>query len=652
MIQILLILVVSGAIAGIVQFFVIYKQLPVYTEPATNSLLTDDEATPSVIRQVWDLLRKYWVFFAYISIGIVGSLLTPLVYAIFEGNLPGLDGIKIHLDCLDGCLPSEPCVCPIGTWERLVLMGYGIVFGYTSIKLIGSLSALLTGTLTKLMEQQQKTNEQLRETLARQQQQIVALVPTKTIAAETIKPLVEKGNEYFNTQQNERDMAAYYDGIGTGGNVGGELTALLTRTHTRQLRYAPSVHLYPVVDRHEGGSLQSIYSGKAFDVNKLIAMDAEADRKREEAAAQMRKVAVSSIELEEMRDRLEDLYPYNCEHVVPQSWFGKKEPMRGDLHHLFTCETDCNSFRGNLKYFDFIDYGLKGDNDAEQGVIRDACGKSDKKLFEPERNKGVVARAVLYFLLRYPGKTVGGYTTDDIPMLVLWHKAKSVSLYERHRNQEIFYLQGNRNPLIDHPEWADKIKFVVTGDLKDATLVSESTVAAGMLQHDEIAIGELSSVGFEACSMYPRPWPGKPWRAAESLLSLRSHVNALAPNRKKTKDGLIGDEAHMERNSDHNPWVADTEGNRGVVTAIDITHDPAGGCDCNKIAESLEQAKDRRVKYVIWNKRIMNSDSISGAAPWTWRTFNGDPHSGHIHVSVKCDKTFRDSTAAWTVAVG
>ena len=29
---------------------------------------------------------------------------------------------------------------------------------------------------------------------------------------------------------------------------------------------------------------------------------------------------------------------FNCEHVVPQSWFDKKEPMRGDLHHLFACD--------------------------------------------------------------------------------------------------------------------------------------------------------------------------------------------------------------------------------------------------------------------------------------------------------------------------
>jgi endonuclease I len=41
---------------------------------------------------------------------------------------------------------------------------------------------------------------------------------------------------------------------------------------------------------------------------------------------------------------------------VPQSWYAKAEPMRGDLHHLFACEPRCNSFRSNIPYFDFADF--------------------------------------------------------------------------------------------------------------------------------------------------------------------------------------------------------------------------------------------------------------------------------------------------------
>ena len=71
----------------------------------------------------------------------------------------------------------------------------------------------------------------------------------------------------------------------------------------------------------------------------------------------------------------------------------KREPMRGDLHHLFACESGCNSFRGNIPYFDFPDF---------EEAVREECGKRVANKFEPAGGKGAVARATLYFLLRYP----------------------------------------------------------------------------------------------------------------------------------------------------------------------------------------------------------------------------------------------------------
>lgn len=145
------------------------------------------------------------------------------------------------------------------------------------------------------------------------------------------------------------------------------------------------------------------------------------------------------------------------------------------------------------------------------------------------------------------------------------------------------------------------------------------------------------------------------WRVAESLLTLRKQVNAAAPGRSKLSDGTIGDANHLRkgfRNSDHNPHVSEGP-NRGVVTAMDITHDPAGGCDAGKLAESLVANRDRRVKYVIWNRRIANSSPIGGAAAWAWRTYSGaNPHNKHVHISVKPEKALFDSTDAWTFAIG
>ncbi|HEX8622267.1 MAG TPA: hypothetical protein VF718_09865 [Allosphingosinicella sp.] len=146
---------------------------------------------------------------------------------------------------------------------------------------------------------------------------------------------------------------------------------------------------------------------------------------------------------------------------------------------------------------------------------------------------------------------------------------------------------------------------------------------------------------------------GIPWRVAECLLSLRRQINAAAPGRNKLSDGTIGDDNHLKKgfaNSDHNPHVR--EGARGVVTAMDITHDPAGGCDAGKLAASLQSARDSRVKYIIWNRRIANSSPIGSAAAWAWRPYTGsNPHNKHVHISVKPVKSLYDSTSDWTFSL-
>jgi lysozyme family protein len=144
------------------------------------------------------------------------------------------------------------------------------------------------------------------------------------------------------------------------------------------------------------------------------------------------------------------------------------------------------------------------------------------------------------------------------------------------------------------------------------------------------------------------------WRMAQALETLRGQINLLAPNRSKASDGGIGDAAHASRDSDHNPWIVD--GDAGVVTARDFTHDPAGGCDGETLAEGLRASRDPRIKYIIWNRRICASEPKGGAAAWAWRPYGGaNPHNHHVHLSVQTSNTLFDSTAKWalsTVAPG
>lgn len=263
---------------------------------------------------------------------------------------------------------------------------------------------------------------------------------------------------YYDAAADAGRAAEYYAGIDASAAADAlfeSLSRLLRATHRPHLRYNPARHVYSWVDLHPDLLIRSIYSGQSFEPERLIREDFRIDQ--EHAARRrelfLRESALSPQRMEEELDLLEAALPYNCEHVVPQSWFGKREPMRGDLHHLFACETRCNSFRSNIPYYDFPDF---------EEAVRDQCGKRGADKFEPLRGKGAVARAMLYFLLRYPGE-IGDASRemqrDRLPTLLDWHRQNPPDEYERHRNLAIFDQQSNRNPLIDRPEWVDRIDF-------------------------------------------------------------------------------------------------------------------------------------------------------------------------------------------------
>jgi hypothetical protein len=110
------------------------------------------------------------------------------------------------------------------------------------------------------------------------------------------------------------------------------------------------------------------------------------------------------------------------------------------------------------------------------------------------------------------------------------------------------------------------------------------------------------------------------WTLAPALKQLIAQYNKLYPARGKASDGTVGDASHAARVSDHNPDA------NGVVKAADFTHDPEDGVDCDK--ESLALILDPRTNYVIWNRRIWQAG--------VWKPYTGtDPHTGHMHISVK-----------------
>jgi len=236
-----------------------------------------------------------------------------------------------------------------------------------------------------------------------------------------------KNRTYYEEERDEEIKRIYYENISLDRK---SIHDLLEKTHQNKLSYAPHRYVYPWVDLNENGKLKSIYSGEEMDPLAVIEED---------------------IRILKSMNSLSDKVTLNCEHVVPQSWFDKDQPMRGDLHHLFACHPGCNSRRGNYPYYDFEDYVPES---LTLGIV-EGCGKADDGKFEPEYGKGIVARATFYFLARYPDVIDNHLVNKEL--LLEWHQKFSVSLYEKHRNLAIYDLQGNRNPFIDLPELAEKM---------------------------------------------------------------------------------------------------------------------------------------------------------------------------------------------------
>jgi len=154
---------------------------------------------------------------------------------------------------------------------------------------------------------------------------------------------------------------------------------------------------------------------------------------------------------------------WNREHVWPKSLGFSSTSQYGytDIHHIRPTDKTVNSSRSNKDY---------DEGGSAQGEAADTYATSES--FEPrDEVKGDVARMIFYMDVRYDGSDGNmsdlylvnntSSETDDpffgvVCTLYTWHKEDAVDSNEMTRNDRIQEWQGNRNPLIDHPEWVDE----------------------------------------------------------------------------------------------------------------------------------------------------------------------------------------------------
>lgn len=158
----------------------------------------------------------------------------------------------------------------------------------------------------------------------------------------------------------------------------------------------------------------------------------------------------------------------NREHVWPKNG-GKAFPAESetgsDAHHLRPTDQQLNSSRGSLSFGEVPQ--VAGNIVKEYGstTYSNLCYRTSQYFYPGVGYRGATARILMYVQTRWgdaynlqfvlgdgSNKTIG-----DIETLMKWHLEEPVTEAERLRNDEVQKIQGNRNPFIDHPEYAERI---------------------------------------------------------------------------------------------------------------------------------------------------------------------------------------------------
>ncbi len=237
----------------------------------------------------------------------------------------------------------------------------------------------------------------------------------------------------------ENPYYASINGMATGTTLLNSVRSLITSTHKTETTYGglASVFKKSDADPKKSGNIIWFYSGTSVPFSGFGGSNGQTNR----------------------------------EHVWPKNG-GKAFPAESkagsDAHHLRPTETQLNSERSSLSFG--IVAQTSGNIAKQNGSTNYATGdylsyKSSSFFYPGKGFRGQTARILFYVQARwgsaYDLKFVLGSgsnkTIGDMETLMKWHLQEPVSELEEIRNEEIFKIQGNRNPFIDMPQYACSI---------------------------------------------------------------------------------------------------------------------------------------------------------------------------------------------------
>lgn len=271
---------------------------------------------------------------------------------------------------------------------------------------------------------------------------------------------------------------------------------------------------------------------------------------------------------------------YNREHSWPKSWANETYPMYTDIFHLYPVQALANSNRSNLPFgeVDPAKISYTSENGSVKGVARPGLGYTGT-VFEPiDEYKGDFARTYFYISTRYYTEDANwgnsGMTDKSelklwaIEMLLDWHDNDPVSTKELERNEAVYAMQGNRNPFIDHPEFAERIWNAPSSGFDAPEARSASDIDTYKFTANWLGVSEAS--GYK---LYVSENSG-----------FTSHISGYGPrdvgnNLSETVSGLSASTTYYYRLKAYKP--GEETGYSGIITVQ--TAVPSGWVDSTKI---------------------------------------------------------------------
>ncbi|MDO6748523.1 endonuclease I family protein [Gilvimarinus sp. 1_MG-2023] len=168
---------------------------------------------------------------------------------------------------------------------------------------------------------------------------------------------------------------------------------------------------------------------------------------------------------------------WDREHIWPKSRGFPKKSQDGytDLHHLRPADRNINGSHSNYGYDIGGEVVIDKLEDSTEKATEARLDTAAFSFEPPNHAKGQVARMLFYMAVRYDGEDhdpnekmpdlvirddnarVKEPWIGDLCTLLEWHNRYGPTEFEKRRNDRVMEVQGNRNPFIDHPGWANLI---------------------------------------------------------------------------------------------------------------------------------------------------------------------------------------------------